>query len=77
MQLTMDELEAAYKKCFGNRWNCFEAFHSFVKMRLATMRYFAHNNMFEYVHSRYKEVAERMEGFQNDEMFTLLSRKSG
>lgn len=65
----MDELEAAYKKCFGNRWNCFEAFHSFVKMRLATMRYFAHNNMFEYVHSRYKEVAERMEGFQNDEMF--------
>lgn len=69
MQLTMDELEAAYKKCFGNRWNCFEAFHSFVKMRLATMRYFAHNNMFEYVHSRYKEVAERMEGFQNDEMF--------
>lgn len=36
-------------------------------MQLAAMRYFAHNNMFEYVHSRYKEVAERMEGFQYDE----------
>lgn len=69
MQQKIDELEAAYKKCFGNRLDCFEAFYAFVKMQLAAMRYFAHNNMFEYVHSRYKEVAERMEGFQYDERF--------
>lgn len=69
MQQKIDELEAAYKKCLGNQLDCFEAFHAFVKMQLAAMRYFAHNNMFEYVHSRYKEVAERMEGFQYDESF--------
>ena len=69
MQQKIDELEAAYKKCFGNRLDCFEAFHAFVKMQLAAMRYFAHNNMFEYVHSRYKDVAERMESFLDAERF--------
>lgn len=69
MQQKMDELETAYKKCFGNRLDCFEAFHAFVKMQLAAMRYFAYNNMFEYVHSRYKEVAERMVGFLDAERF--------
>lgn len=69
MQQKIDELEVAYKKCFGNRLDCFEAFHAFVKMQLAAMRYFAHNNMFEYVHSRYKEVAERMVGFLDAERF--------
>lgn len=76
MQQKIDELEAAYKKCFGNRLDCFEAFHAFVKMQLAAMRYFAHNNMFEYVHSRYKEVAERMEGFQNDERFNEKQKET-
>lgn len=69
MQQKMDELEAAYKKEFGNRLDCFEAFYAFVKMQLAAMRYFAYNNMFEYVHSRYKEVAERMVGFLDAERF--------
>ena len=76
MQQKIDELEAAYKKCFGNRLDCFEAFHVFVKKQLAAMRYFAHNNMFEYVHSRYKEVAERMEGFQNDERFNEKQKET-
>ena len=44
MQQKIDELEAAYKTCFGNRLDCFEAFHAFVKMQLAAMRYFAYNN---------------------------------
>lgn len=69
MQQKIEELETAYKKCFGSRLDCFEAFHAFVKMQLAAMRYFAHNNMFEYVHSRYKDVAERMEGFLDAERF--------
>ena len=29
MQQKIDELEAAYKKCFGNRLDCFEAFYAF------------------------------------------------
>ena len=69
MQQKIEELETAYKKCFGSRLDCFEAFHAFVKMQLAAMRYFAHNNMFEYVHSRYKDVAERMESFLDAERF--------
>ena len=76
MQQKIDELEAAYKKCFGNRLDCFEAFHAFVKMQLAAMRYFAHNNMFEYVHSRYKEVAERMEGFLDAERFNKEQKET-
>ena len=76
MQQKIEELETAYKKCFGSRLDCFEAFHAFVKMQLAAMRYFAHNNMFEYVHSRYKEVAERMEGFQNDERFNEKQKET-
>lgn len=69
MQQKIDELETAYKKCFGNRLDCYEAFYAFVKMHLASMQYFAYNNMFEYVHSRYKEVAERMVGFLDAERF--------
>ena len=69
MQQKIEEQETAYKKCFGSRLDCFEAFHAFVKMQLAAMRYFAHNNMFEYVHSRYKDVAERMESFLDAERF--------
>lgn len=76
MQQKIDELETAHKKCFGKRLDCFEAFHAFVKMQLAAMRYFAHNNMFEYVHSRYKEVAERMEGFQYDESFNEKQKET-
>lgn len=76
MQQKIDELEAAYKKCFGNRLDCFEAFHAFVKMQLAAMRYFAYNNMFGYVHSRYKEVTERMVGFQNDERFNEKQKET-
>ena len=37
MQQKIDELETAYKKCFGYRLDCFEAFHAFVKMQLASM----------------------------------------
>lgn len=76
MQQKIDELETAYKKCFGNRLDCFEAFHAFVKMQLAAMRYFAHNNMFEYVHSRYKEVAERMVGFLDAERFNKEQKET-
>ena len=76
MQQKIDELEAAYKKCFGNRLDCFEAFHAFMKMQLAAMRYFAHNNMFEYVHSRYKEVAERMVGFLDAERFNKEQKET-
>lgn len=75
MQQKIDELEAAYKKCFGNRLDCFEAFHAFVKMQLSAMRYFAYNNMFGYVHSRYKEVAERMVGFLDAERFNKEQKK--
>lgn len=76
MQQKIDELEAAYKKCFGNRLDCFEAFHAFVKMQLAAMRYFAHNNMFEYVHSRYKKVAERMVVFLDAERFNKEQKET-
>ena len=72
MQQKMDELEAAYKKEFGNRLDCFEAFYAFVKMQLAAMRYFAYNNMFEYVHSRYKEAEEAGNSYdplKDDELF--------
>lgn len=76
MQQKIDELETAYKKCFGNRLDCFEAFHAFVKMQLAAMRYFAYNNMFGYVHSRYKEVAERMVGFLDAERFNKEQKET-
>ena len=63
MQQKMDALELAYKEEFGDSLGSFDAFRAFVKMNLASARYFAHNNMFSLVHARYNDVQERMEGF--------------
>lgn len=63
MQQKIDALELAYKEEFGDSLGSFEAMRAFVKMNLASARYFAHNNMFALVHARFKDVLERMDGF--------------
>lgn len=63
MQQKIDVLELAYKEEFGDSLGSFEAMRAFVKMNLASARYFAHNNMFALVHARFNDVLERMDGF--------------
>ena len=65
MQQKIDALELAYKEEFGDSLGSFEAMRAFVKMNLASARYFAHNNMFALVHARFNDVLERMDGFLN------------
>ena len=63
MQQKIDALELAYKEEFGDSLGSFAAMRAFVKMNLASARYFAHNNMFSLVHACYNDVQERMDGF--------------
>lgn len=76
MQQKMDELEDEYKTKFGNWLDSYDAFHAFVKIHLASVRYFAHNNMFKYVHLRYNDIAERMDGFRASERFTEKQKET-
>ena len=63
MQQQLDALDLAYREEFGDYLDSFESMKAFVLMNLASAKYFSHNNMFSLVHCRFKDVAERIEGF--------------
>lgn len=69
MQQKMDALELAYKNEFPDRLGCYEDVFAYVLMSLASVRYFAYNNMYGQVHARYNEVEKRMNGFLKSEKF--------
>ena len=54
----MDALDRAYKEEFGDSLDGFDAIRAFFLMNLAGAKYFAYNNMFQLVHTRYNEVKE-------------------
>lgn len=65
MQQRIDELERAYKEEYGDRMDGYDSWYAFVLMNLASVRYFAQNNMYGLVHARYEDVASRIVGFHN------------
>lgn len=71
MQQQIDELERAYKEEYGDRVDGYDSWYAFVMMNLASMRYFAHNNMYGLVHARYDDVASRIEGFRKSSDYTF------
>lgn len=71
MQLLVDELERAYKEEYSDRIDGYDSWYAFVLMNLASIRYFAHNNMYGLVHARYDDVASRIEGFHYSSDYTL------
>ena len=71
MQLLVDELERAYKEEYSDRIDDYDSWYAFVLMHLASIRYFAHNNMYGLVHARYDDVASRIDGFHNSPDYTL------
>lgn len=71
MQQQIDELERAYKEGYGDRVDGYDSWYAFVMMNLASMRYFAHNNMYGLVHARYDDVASRIEGFRKSSDYTF------
>lgn len=74
MQQRIDELERAYKKEYGDRIDGYDSWYAFVLMNMASMRYFAHNNMSGLVHARYEDVASRIVGFRESPDYTLDQR---
>lgn len=70
MQQHIDELERAYKEEYGDRIDDYDSWYAFVLMNLASMRYFAHNNMYGLVHVRYSDVVSRIEGFRKSSAYT-------
>ena len=70
MQKAIEALECAYKSEFGGSIDGYEALHAFVQMNLASVRYFAFNNMYGMVHARYDDVARRMDGIRKSGAFT-------
>lgn len=70
MQQRIDELERAYKKEYGDRIDGYDSWYAFVLMNMASMRYFAHNNMSGLVHARYEDVASRIVGFRESPDYT-------
>jgi len=69
MQQKMDALELGYKNEFPNHLGCYEDVFAYVLMSLASVKYFAYNNMYKQVHARYSEVEKQMNGVVNSMRF--------
>lgn len=75
MQKCIDELEDAYKSEYDDSIDGYKAMYAFVLMNLASARYFAFNNMYEFVHARYDDVQSRMDGFRQSPEFSAEEKE--
>ncbi|WP_321438113.1 hypothetical protein [uncultured Bacteroides sp.] len=70
MQEKFDALDLTCKAEFGSNLKSYDSFLAFSQVMLANARYFAFNNMYEYLHVNFDKLKVRYDGMMKCSDFT-------